>query len=164
MKAILIFGCEKNFIGETKARYIKASQYYLKKNNDNEILIFTGIGSAIKMMQEALKDRRIKNIIVENHSKTTLDNLFYGLPRFYFWEEITFCSSWYHLPRILMIYYFFRKKLVTKPKIKILPVWIFTISSLKNALFEPLKCILDFLNLIGWEKPRKISIKLMKIS
>jgi len=87
LKIILVFGCEKKFVGETKRRCEKALIRYLKRKDDGMILIFSGVGAAVSMAHQALKHKDIKNIIIENISETTKENVCQGLPRFYFCKK-----------------------------------------------------------------------------
>lgn len=147
MKLILIFGCEKEFVGENQLRYERALSSI--KNPENEFVCFTDYNVALIMAEKAKNDNRVKGFYIESKAQNTRENIEFSLPKFYWYEKIIFCSSWYHLPRIIILYWLLRRPYMKETKISILPVWIFSFNALRNALLELPKTILDLMNIFG---------------
>jgi uncharacterized SAM-binding protein YcdF (DUF218 family) len=151
LKLIIVFGAEKEFIGENVLRYERALSSI--KNPEKECVCFTDCHVAYKMGEMAKKDKRILAFIIEPKARNTKENIEFSLPKFPWWEKIIFCSSWYHLPRIVMLYWFLRRPYMKKTKISILPVWVFNFATFRNALLEIPKIMLNLLSLIHLVNP-----------
>lgn len=120
-KLIIVFGRENKLIGENKLCYEKALSSI--NNPSEECVCFTDANVGTAMGEMAKNDSRIAAFIIETKARNTQENIKFSLPKFHCWGEISFCSTWYHLPRILILYWLLCRPYMKKTKIHVLPVW-----------------------------------------
>ncbi|MGB9609206.1 MAG: ElyC/SanA/YdcF family protein [Patescibacteria group bacterium] len=150
---IIVFGTEK-FFSPKSENYRKYEKAVSRAERTGEILCFSSCSTAHQMAKEAMNDPKIRAIIIEPRARSTQENIKFSLPRFSWWEKITFCSTWYHLPRIIILYWLLRRPYMKQVKISLLPVWVWSFKSIFRAFLEIPKLFLDLLNIvIGLPKP-----------
>ena len=146
MRIIIVFGGENKFDGATKARFIKAIAI------PAEIIIFSGHKEA-NLMANAYYNNypfafEYDQAVIEDRATNTRENLqfSFGLIKNLKFNKLILASSWYHLPRIFLVYQLiktnFKKSSV---KIKLVPAWNLSI----DVFLEPVKILVDLLDCFG---------------